>query len=134
MKWYEKLFERIDGRGKWAFDPLFFVWIFLGSGAILVATRYFAGTPSSFSATMAVFGAFGACCGVVTIGRPMIRKGGYLSWYKDQQIVGGGSYQETPEEAEEKRQGIRDALSVQIIGPALVFVGTMVNGLSGFFG
>ncbi|MBD8665315.1 hypothetical protein IFT59_18910 [Rhizobium sp. CFBP 8752] len=84
--------------------------------------------------TAAFIGASAACCGVVTLGRPMIRAGGYEAWARKEGVIDGGSFPPSPEEIEEEEQSRLDAVAVQIIGPALTIVGTLLNGISGFFG
>lgn len=82
---------------------------------------------------IAAYGAFLACCGVVTIGRPMIRAGGYRAWYEKSNVIDGGTFEPTAEEIAENAELLKDAHAVQITGPALALFGTILNGLSGFF-
>lgn len=125
--------DRFEGKLKWAFHPWFFVGVVLLVGLLGGWVRCVTGKPISVSAALAAYGAFMACCGVVTIGRPMIRVGGYRAWHEQSRIIDGGHIVPTPEEIEEDRQGRLDAMAVQVTGPALVIVGTMLNGISGFF-
>ncbi|UTD26126.1 hypothetical protein [Bradyrhizobium sp. WD16] len=128
-----KAIDDLDRRSAWAFHPWFFVIVALIVGISLGLLRWRTGLPVSTSATLATFGAFMACCGVITIGRPMIRAGGYRAWFEKSRIIDEGHIVPTPEEIEEAKQGEKDAAALQITGPALVIVGTMLNGLSGFF-
>jgi hypothetical protein len=126
------LLDRFEGKWKWAFHPCFFVWFAGGGGIGMQWLRILFEIKAPISTWLAAFGAFMACCGVTTIGRPVIRVGGYRTWYKNSLTIGGGSYQPTREEKAETLQRLKDAIAVQITGPALVIVGTMINGLSGF--
>lgn len=125
--------DRSEGKLKWAFNPWLFASIALAVLLLGGLGWRMTGRPVSVSAALAAYGAFMACCGVVTIGRPMIRVGGYRAWHEQSRIINGGDYPPTPAEIEEDRQGRLDAMAVQVAGPALVIVGTMLNGISGFF-
>jgi hypothetical protein len=127
----EAFTDRMDRKWSWAFHP----WFFAGAALLFtigILLGFILGHHQNVGAAVATIGAFAACCGIVTIGRPMIRMGGYQEWLKKTQIIDGGSFNPTPEELEEERQLLADAKAVQVVGPALAIVGTMVNGLSGF--
>jgi hypothetical protein len=59
------------------------------------------------------------------IARPIIRMG-YAEWYRSTTVIDGGSFKPTPEELEEVRQSAIDAWSVQLFGPALAILGTVL--------
>jgi hypothetical protein len=59
------------------------------------------------------------------IARPIIRVG-YRNWYLSTKTIDGGSFKPTAEEIEEGRQSDIDALCVQILGPCLAILGTLL--------
>lgn len=59
------------------------------------------------------------------IARPIIRVG-YRNWYQSTKTIDGGSFKPTAEEIEEGRQSDIDALCVQILGPCLAILGTLL--------
>lgn len=81
----------------------------------------------SFAATGAVI----AVLGVLTIGRPIIRMG-YGRWFSASQMIDGGTFPPTREQEEEDFQQREDARAIQIYGPLLIVVGTLMNGFSGY--
>lgn len=120
--------NHIEENFKFSFNPWFFAGISLGALVLIFLSQVMPfGTAAAFS------GAFMACCGVFTIGRPMIRVGGYRNWYKNPISIDDKCYPTEAEKAEEDKQRQLDAIAVQIVGPALVIVGTMINGISGLF-
>lgn len=127
------VFEYFEGKGKWAFNP----WTGLGLWAALIVLLQIvcglSGFVPALSSKLAFAGALMACLGVFTIARPVIRAGGYKSWLKKTKNMNFGSLQPTTEELEEDQQVEKDAFAVNIVGPALAIVGTMMNGASGFF-
>ncbi|MGR8964225.1 hypothetical protein [Rhizobium leguminosarum] len=127
------VFEYFEGKGKWAFRPWTGLGLWVGSVVLLQIVCGLSGFAPPLSSKLALAGAVMACLGVFTIARPVIRAGGYKSWLKKTSIVGGASYELTPEELEESEQVEKDALAVNIVGPALAIVGTIMNGASGFF-
>lgn len=126
-----QLLDRIEGKIKFKFSPWFFVFIAMPLIATIEYMRHATGFIPINSTAFAIYGALTACCGVITIGRPVIRSGGYRTWYKNSQICDGGDYPKTKEQIEEERQGYLDAVAVQFTGPSLVIIGTMINGISG---
>lgn len=73
-----------------------------------------------------------ACFGVFAVARPVMRAGGYLAWLANSKVIDGGHLVPTQEEISEAIEERKDALAVNVIGPALVISGTLTNGLSGF--
>jgi hypothetical protein len=124
--------DRMDAKWKWAFPPLLFAWM-TGLFILGMTLGYVLGLQHNSSSMVAIIGAFAACCGIITLGRPMIRLGGYKAWAKSEKVKDYGSIVPTIEEIEKEKQEDKDAFAVQIIGPALAIVGTMVNGISGIF-
>ncbi len=59
------------------------------------------------------------------IARPIIRLG-YRSWYQFSQTIDGGSFVPTTEERERERQNGIDANCVQVFGPLLALLGTVL--------
>jgi hypothetical protein len=57
--------------------------------------------------------------------RPIIRMG-YADWYQSTTVIDGGSFEPTPTELEEARQTAIDAKCVQLFGPVLAIVGTVL--------
>jgi len=113
------------------FHPWLFVWVAVA--ALVFLALAVVRCPASRAAAIATYGAFLACCGVVTIGRPVIRVGGYKAWVEKSHHIDYGHIGQTPEETAEEAEELKDARAVQWTGPLLVIVGTMLNGLSGFF-
>ncbi len=72
--------------------------------------------------------------GVATAARPIIRKGAYTwiaeMWFKDvdPRLIGGEKA-----ESDEDFQVREDAFSLQLMGPLLIFVGTIVWGYGDLF-
>ncbi len=132
MKIEDKL-NGLDRKTAWPFSPwlpivaaivLFFVVALIGD---------FWGTPTRRAPVLGLGGAITACCGVVAVVRRFIRVGGYNAWYEQSKSVGGGSLKPTAEELAEEQEGRKDVLSEAVVGTALIIVGTLVNGASGFF-
>ena len=82
---------------------------------------------------MALFGAVMACLGVFTIARPVIRAGGYKAWLQKSSEIIAAPYVLDQAALKEAKEAEKDSLAVNIIGPALAIVGTIMNGASGFF-
>ena len=61
----------------------------------------------------------------VIIARPIIRMG-YRAWYQSSKIIDSGHFEPTPEELEENRQSAIDARCVQLLGPVLAVLGTIL--------
>ena len=59
------------------------------------------------------------------IARPIIRVG-YKTWSESSLVIDGGHFPPTPEEIEEGRQSRIDANCVQVFGPALGILGTVL--------
>lgn len=59
------------------------------------------------------------------LARPIIRMG-YKNWYEASRTINGGSFVPTPEEIEEDRQNAIDARCLQIYGPILALLGTVL--------
>jgi hypothetical protein len=59
------------------------------------------------------------------IARPIIRMG-YGAWYQSSKIIDSGHFKPTPEEHEENRQSAIDARCVQLFGPVLAVLGTIL--------
>ena len=109
------------------------VWLALAAGILGGLLFAVLGRPELRAASIATYGSLLASFGVLTIGRPVIRAGGYKAWLEKTRIIIGGSFPPTLEETAEEAQELKDALAVQRIGPLLVVIGTMLNGVSGFF-
>ncbi|ABC90789.1 hypothetical protein RHE_CH02004 [Rhizobium etli CFN 42] len=125
--------EYFEGKGKWAFHPWSGLGLWVAAVVLLEIVCRLSGFAPALSSKLALAGAVMASLGVFTIARPVIRAGGYKSWLEKNRKIGGASYQPTPEELEEAGQIEKDALAVNIVGPALAIVGTIMNGASGFF-
>ncbi|SDX67951.1 hypothetical protein [Thiocapsa roseopersicina] len=83
------------------------------------------------SAYAALAGALMAILGVLTLGRPLLRLG-YDEWLRQSRIIDGGHVAPTPEEQKAELEERRDAQAIQLSGPLLVILGTLLNGTSGF--
>ena len=59
------------------------------------------------------------------IARPIIRMG-YADWYQSTTVLDGGSFKPTPEDLEEAQQTAIDAKCVQLFGPVLAILGTVL--------
>ena len=84
--------------------------------------------PSHWTRFVSVSGAIMICAGIVSIARPILRLGGYRKWLsqsKSTSIV-------TSARNAEVKEDLRDAYSVNIIGPILVLLGTLLNGAAGY--
>ncbi len=82
----------------------------------------------------AAIGSIICVLGVLSVGRPVLRQG-YYAWRVASQVIDGGYADPSsapPEWIEKERQEELDALAVQVIGPALIIGGTLLNGFSGF--
>jgi hypothetical protein len=51
---------------------------------------------------------------------------GYGAWYRSSKIIDGGHFVPTAEEIEEDRQSAIDARCVQVFGPVLAVLGTIL--------
>jgi hypothetical protein len=51
---------------------------------------------------------------------------GYADWYQSTTVTDGGSFKPTPEELEEARKSATDARCVQLFGPVLAILGTVL--------
>jgi hypothetical protein len=51
---------------------------------------------------------------------------GYAAWYRSSKIIDSGDFVPTAEEIEEDRQSAVDARCVQVFGPALAVLGTIL--------
>lgn len=77
------------------------------------------GTPAArCGATWAMF------AGAI-IARPIIRMG-YRKWYESTRTIDVGSFETMPEQDEEIRQNAIDAKCVQVLGPLLAVLGTLL--------
>lgn len=125
------VFDKLDGKGKWAFHP----WIGLaGSLAFIIlfsAARVWYGYKPVTNNTIAFTGAVMICFGAFTVARPIIRVGGYRAWHEKSQIIDCGHIPPTDEGIAENRQLLLDSHAVNLAGPALVISGTLINGVSG---
>lgn len=96
--------------------------------AVLFVWPWYFGAQN-YSAYIAFAGTILALIGGVNIARPVLRLG-YAEWLKGLQTIDCGSIiEKIGIEDEEKR----DAAAVQKMGPILIFLGTLINGVSGFF-
>ncbi|MBV5311518.1 hypothetical protein [Chromatium okenii] len=86
---------------------------------------------NNLSPYAALAGAIVAVLGVLTLGRPIIRLG-YSEWLRQSNTIDGGTYPPTIEEQKAALENERDAKSMQITGPLLISIGTLLNGASGF--
>lgn len=59
------------------------------------------------------------------IARPIIRKG-YTRWYESTRTIDSGTWETAPDQDEEIRQIATDARCVQLYGPALAAMGTIL--------
>ena len=125
--------DRFEGKGKWAFHPWVGLWLWGAVVVLFSLVRQLVGFSPITAATLALYGAMMACLGVFTIARPVIRAGGYKSWFAKTREIKGSSYSPPLEELKEAEETEKDALAVNILGPALAIVGTLMNGASGFF-
>ncbi|GEM_PF-1900767 len=127
------IFDKLDGKGKWAFSP-FLGWVLSFAftvvlGGLRIVLNY--GAEAINSDVMALVGAVMVCFGAVTVARPVIRVGGYKAWVEKNSVIGGGNFVPTDAEIEERRQVVLDSKAVNFTGPALAIAGTLINGVSG---
>jgi Na+/glutamate symporter len=59
------------------------------------------------------------------IGRPIIRMG-YKMWYQSTRTIDAGTFETTPDQVEEIKQNAIDANCVQVLGPLLAALGTLL--------
>jgi hypothetical protein len=111
----------------------FYPWVGAPIAAIILTSAYVLAPTSKLSASYALAGAIIAMIGVVTLARPIIRVGGYKKWYEKTKIIDYGHISPTSEEIAEDKEQSKDAAAIQLWGPALIVIGTLVNGASGFF-
>ncbi len=125
------VFDKLEGKGKWAFSP----WIgVVGSVVFIIvcsAVRLWYGLYPVTNNTIALTGAVMICFGAFTVARPVIRAGGYRSWHEKGQVIDCGHIPPTDEEIAEDRQLLLDSKAVNLTGPALAIAGTLINGASG---
>ncbi|MBP2612364.1 hypothetical protein [Agrobacterium pusense] len=81
--------------------------------------------------TIALTGAVMVCFGAFTVARPVIRVGGYRSWYEKSRKQSYGSIVTSEEDDAEDQQLLLDSKAVNFTGPALAISGTLINGASG---
>ncbi|MBK1695428.1 hypothetical protein CKO09_11865 [Chromatium weissei] len=86
---------------------------------------------NNLSSYAALAGAIVAVLGVLTLGRPIIRLG-YSEWLRQSKTIDCGTFSPTAEEHKSALEYERDAKSMQITGPLLISIGTLLNGASGF--
>ena len=117
--------------------PLWSYWLLLGIVVVTLTLAYQHAVSVAASTKvgpyMGLGGALTACIGALALARPIIRAGGYRAWYEQSLIIDGGTFDITPEQIREEKEGLLDAWAVNILAPAFGFVGTIINGASGFF-
>ncbi|MHB0953242.1 MAG: hypothetical protein ACYC10_15110 [Allorhizobium sp.] len=125
------LFDKLDGKGKWAFSP----WIGVFATLLFIigfsVARIWHGVDPVTNNTIALTGAVMICLGAFTVARPVIRVGGYRAWHEKSQVIDCGHITPTDEEIAESEQLLLDSKAVNLTGPALVIAGTLINGVSG---
>lgn len=123
---------RWDRRFAWAF-PLWVPFaVALGLPILgLFAALVFRG-PVKMDIAAAMMGGWIAFCGAFTLTRPMVR-GGFIRHYETTHNLDAGSFQPNLDETKENYEQFRDAIALQIFGPALIMAGTLLNGFSGLF-
>lgn len=104
------------------------VWMALPVTVLLMRVGY---DQQNLSAYAALAGAIMAVLGILTLGRPLLRLG-YHEWLRQSNIIDSGHFTPTPEEQEAAIEKRRDAQAIQLSGPLLVVIGTLLNGVSGF--
>jgi hypothetical protein len=75
---------------------------------------------------LAQCGALWVIMGAAVIARPMIRRGGYRLWYESTKLIDHGTLSPTPSEIHAEQENELDARCVQIIGPGLAILGTLL--------
>ena len=63
--------------------------------------------------------------GSAIIARPIIRMG-YRKWYQATRIIDGGHFVQSAEDIEEEQQSAIDARCVQVLGPVVAVLGTIL--------
>jgi hypothetical protein len=72
-------------------------------------------------------GALWVIIGALVIARPIIRRGGYAHWYESTKHIDYGTLgPPNAEEAEAERQTELDARCVQLTGPSIALLGTLL--------
>jgi H+/gluconate symporter-like permease len=71
--------------------------------------------------------------GSAIVARPIIRVG-YRAWLRASRTIDGGTFPPSPEEIEAIRQDNLDARSVQLFGPILAVLGTLLWGYGDLIG
>lgn len=132
MKIFDKLHE-MDRKTAWAFSPWAPLIAAIGLFFVVALMGDFWGVPARRAPILALGGAITASCGVIAVARRFVRAGGYNAWYERSKNIDGGSFEPTAQELHEDLEARKDVLSEAVIGTALIIVGTMVNGASGFF-
>lgn len=125
--------HKMDRKTAWAFSPWVPPVVAFTLFVTVALVGDFWGVPSRRAPILALGGAITASCGVIAVVRRFVRVGGYNAWYERSRIIDGGSFDPTPDELFEDREARKDVLSEAVFGTALIIVGTMVNGASGFF-
>lgn len=113
-------------RNIFSINPFYFTVACLALNSVI-----FVLLPNPISSRAALTGAVLAVLGVIMIGRPIARLG-YFEWLQQSRSIDGGSFSPTPEEIKKDRQDKMDAQAVQIMGPLLIAIGTLLNGASGY--
>lgn len=108
-----------DRKLAWAFPP--YVGLILSIICFIPAWKL----APSFTGWLSADGAIMASFGVLTLLRPFIRNGGYYGW------LTANTKLKNP--TEEEKQKKLDSKAINIWGPMLTIVGTMLNGVSGYF-
>lgn len=124
--------DRMDRRLAWAFPLWFPVVVAIGIPFLGIVGSTLILTTVKIDIAAAIMGGWIAFCGAFTLTRPVVR-GGFLSYFKKQNIMGGASFNPSLEEKVEAYERFRDAVATQLVGPALIMAGTLLNGASGLF-
>jgi len=124
--------DRLDRRSAWAFPLWVPVVVAIGVPFVGIVGSSSILTTVKMDIAAAMMGGWIAFCGAFTLTRPVVR-GGFLSYFKKQHITGGASFNPSFEENVEAYERFRDAVATQLVGPALIMAGTLLNGASGLF-
>lgn len=121
--------DRLDRRCA----PTIPLWVYriLAVLDVLIMSLLYLEHPCKASAYLGLGGAVLATLGGFAMLRPMIRAGGYKAWLAKRQTIDGGSFEPTDEDRKESKEMNNDEYAVSILGPAMIFVGTIANGAAG---
>jgi hypothetical protein len=110
-----------DGLHKFAMNPQAIVW----TAAALLPFHGLIGFVLKDYTYVDRCGALWVILGGMLVFRPILRVG-YDEWYRRSRVIDLGTFTVTPEDQEEERQRETDARCVQMIGPFLGMMGTLL--------